>query len=42
MVNTLKQPEIQAQGAVLMDAATGNLLYSKEAETKFYPASITK
>lgn len=42
VVNTLKQPEIQAQGAVLMDAATGNLLYSKEAETKFYPASITK
>ena len=41
-MNTLKQPEIQAQGAVLMDAATGNLLYSKEAETKFYPASITK
>ena len=42
VVNTLKKPEIQAQGAVLMDAATGNLLYSKEAETKFYPASITK
>ena len=42
VVNTLKQPAIQAQGAVLMDAATGNLLYSKEAETKFYPASITK
>lgn len=42
VVNTLKQPEIQAQGAVLMDAATGNMLYSKEAETKFYPASITK
>ena len=42
VVNTLKQPEIQAQGAVLMDVATGNLLYSKEAETKFYPASITK
>ena len=42
VVNTVKQPEIQAQGAVLMDAATGNLLYSKNAETKFYPASITK
>lgn len=42
VVNTVKQPEIQAQGAVLMDAATGNLLYSKNAETKYYPASITK
>lgn len=42
VVNTVQQPEIQAQGAVLMDAATGELLYSKEAETKFYPASITK
>lgn len=35
-------PEIQSAGAVLMDASTGNLLYSKNADTKYYPASITK
>ncbi len=36
------QPEIQSEGAVLMDAATGTLLYSKNGETRYYPASITK
>lgn len=36
------QPEIQSEGAVLLDAATGTLLYSKNGETKYYPASITK
>ena len=42
VVNTLKQPEIQAQGAVLMDAATDQFLFSKNADTQYYPASITK
>ncbi|MDR1771084.1 MAG: serine hydrolase [Hungatella sp.] len=38
----IKQPEIQSEGAVLMDASTGTLLYSKNGETRYYPASITK
>ncbi|MFT4106412.1 MAG: serine hydrolase [Lacrimispora sp.] len=38
----IAQPEIQSEGAVLMDAATGTILYSKNGETKYYPASITK
>ncbi len=35
-------PQISSEGAVLMDADTGALLYSKNSETKYYPASITK
>lgn len=38
----IKQPVIQSEGAVLMDASTGTLLYSKNGETRYYPASITK
>lgn len=34
--------EIQAEVAVLMDGDTGQVLYSKDAERKMYPASITK
>lgn len=43
-VNTpsIPQPVIASEGAVLMDAATGNLLFSKNGDTRFYPASITK
>ncbi len=41
-INTVTVPEIQSQGAVLMDAATGTLIYSKNADTRYYPASITK
>ena len=41
-VTTKKAPEIQAQGAVLYNATTGTVLYGKEADTRFYPASITK
>ncbi|MEY8338834.1 serine hydrolase [Lachnospiraceae bacterium 62-35] len=37
-----EQPEIQSEGAVLLDAATGTVLYGKNAYTQFYPASITK
>ncbi|MEG2348923.1 MAG: serine hydrolase [Hungatella sp.] len=41
-VASIAKPEIAAQGAVLMDAATGRLLYEKNGETRYYPASITK
>ncbi len=36
------KPEIQAEGAVVMDAATGTVLYGKHENSRFYPASITK
>ncbi|WP_347559679.1 hypothetical protein [Clostridium sp. AM58-1XD] len=39
---TVAQPTIQSEGAVLMDAATGTVLYGKNENTQFYPASITK
>lgn len=35
-------PEISAQSAILMDANTGVILYSKNIHEKLYPASITK
>ena len=38
----LKTPEIQAEGAVVIDAATGQVLYGKNEKTRFYPASTTK
>ena len=37
-----KGPDISAGGAVLMDAKTGAVLYAKNEDTAFYPASITK
>ncbi len=37
-----KEPEIQAEGAVLMDAATGQVLFGKNQDKQFFPASITK
>ena len=40
--STVSAPQISSEGAVLMDADTGELLYSKNSETKYYPASITK
>lgn len=36
------QPQIASEGAVLLDAQTGTILYGKNAEAKYYPASITK
>ena len=33
---------IAAEGAALLNASTGKLLFSKNGDTKFYPASITK
>lgn len=41
-VSTVKAPQIQAEGAALIDAGTGKLLYGKNENAQFYPASITK
>ncbi len=38
----LTEPVVSAEGAVLMDAATGKVLYGKNQDQQFYPASITK
>ena len=35
-------PEIAAPSAVLMEAATGTILYEKESHTRLAPASVTK
>lgn len=35
-------PEIASQGAVLIEANTGTILYSKNMNQRFYPASTTK
>lgn len=40
--NEAAVPTIQSEGAVLFDAATGTVLYGKNENTAFYPASITK
>lgn len=37
-----KGPAIEGAAAVLMDVQTGTILYSKNADEKLYPASITK
>ncbi len=41
-VADIKQPEVAAEGAVLLNAATGEVLYGKNQDKQFYPASITK
>ena len=42
-VDNLKgAPDITAESAILMDAASGAVLYGKDEESKQYPASITK
>ena len=41
-VSTLQAPQIQSEGAALIDGSTGKLLYGKNENTQFYPASITK
>lgn len=38
----LTEPVVVAEGAILMDAATGQVLYGKNQDQQFYPASITK
>ncbi|MDF2635580.1 MAG: Serine-type D-Ala-D-Ala carboxypeptidase [Pelosinus sp.] len=35
-------PNVTAKSAIVMDATTGKVLYSKEAEERRYPASTTK
>lgn len=35
-------PDIHSEAAIVMDAATGQILYEKNAYTTLYPASITK
>ena len=35
-------PKIGAEGAILMEVHTGTILYSKNADERLYPASITK
>ena len=37
-----EEPAVAAEGAVLLDAATGKVLYGKNQDAQFYPASITK
>lgn len=38
----VEKPQIASEGAVLLDASTGTVLYEKNGDTRFYPASITK
>ncbi len=40
--NWPQAPVVEAEGAVLMDAITGTVLYEKNANHTYYPASITK
>lgn len=35
-------PTVQAEGAVLLNCGTGQILFGKNENTQFYPASITK
>ncbi|WP_124066615.1 D-alanyl-D-alanine carboxypeptidase family protein [Clostridium sp. E02] len=39
---SVTKPEIASEGAFLLDASSGEVLYSKNGETRYYPASITK
>lgn len=38
----MEGPEIQADGAIVIEAETGTILYEKNIYDKFYPASTTK
>lgn len=37
-----RQPDLVADAAIVIDAATGQILYEKNAQERKYPASITK
>lgn len=39
---SVAKPVVQAQGAVLYDATHNQFLFEQNADTRFYPASITK
>lgn len=38
----VEKPTVQSEGAVLLNANTGEILFEKNGNTRFYPASITK
>lgn len=40
--SSTQEPVVAAEGAVLLDASTGKVLYGKNQDQQFYPASITK
>ena len=40
--SNIAQPAVSSEGAVLMDGASGKVLFSKNGDTRYYPASITK
>ncbi len=40
--SSLNPPEITARAAVVMDARTGTIIYTKNEHEKLYPASLTK
>lgn len=42
VVSVSAAPEIESRAAILMDAQTGQILYSKNQDEVLYPASITK
>lgn len=39
---TDNEPDIQSESAVLIDAKSGQILYSKNSDVPMYPASVTK
>ncbi|MCI8727566.1 MAG: D-alanyl-D-alanine carboxypeptidase [Hungatella sp.] len=41
-VRNLAEPDIKAEGAVVINAENGQILYGKNERNQFYPASITK
>ena len=40
--STIAAPVVEAEGAVLLNCNTGQILYEKNSSVQFYPASITK
>ena len=40
--NTVDYPKISSKYAIVVDVETGDIIYSKNAEEKAFPASITK
>lgn len=38
----VNEPDIQSESAVLIDAKSGQILYSKNSDSAMYPASVTK
>lgn len=42
IASTGTPPQVTADGALLVDTSSGKILYEKNKDTKFYPASTTK